>query len=566
MPESSTSSFLSIHIDGASRGNPGPAAYAVIIKTAQGRTLTSFSKTLGKTTNNVAEYRALLAALEYAVAHRHERVRLYSDSELLVRQIEGRYKVKSADLRPLHDRAHALILQLRHFAIVHVPREQNGEADGLANQALDAEQGKTFNSTPTEPPDPGDLEKTTGTMLPEPQQDFTRAGQPPAARLMPPALTTLSEEERMFQSAAYEFALKEVGPHVRQMDHEGIFRKDLLEQFFAQGFMGLAIPEEYGGGGGNCFMSVLAIEEFARVDASASVIIDVQNTLVSNALLRWGNEGQKKLYLPLLARNTVGAYALSEPHSGSDAFGLETRAKEKGDGYVLNGRKMWITNAHEAGLFIVFATVNRELGHRGITAFLVERETPGFSIGEKEDKLGIRASSTCELILEDCLIPKANVLGEVGRGYKVAIETLNEGRIGIAAQMTGVARGALDEATAYARERRQFGKRIAEFQAIQFQIARLATGIEAARLMTYNAARLKDAAEPFTQHAAMAKYFASQVAEEVASECVEVFGGYGYTRDYPAEKYLRDAKIGKIYEGTSFMQLQTIAKLILDRR
>ena len=388
----------------------------------------------------------------------------------------------------------------------------------------------------------------------------------PATHQMPIlALTVLTEEERMFQAATYEFALKEVGPHVREMDRDGVFKKNLLSQFFAQGFMGIGIPEEYGGSGGSFFMSVLAIEEFARVDASASVIIDVQNTLVSNALLRWGNDEQKSRYLPRLSSDTVGAYALSEPASGSDAFGLETQARQYGDHYTLNGRKLWITNAVEAGLFIVFATVNRDLGHRGITAFLVDRGAPGFSVGKKEDKLGIRASSTCELILDDCRVPSGSVLGSAGLGYKVAIETLNEGRIGIAAQMTGIARGALDHAVAYAKERRQFGKPIAEFQAVQFQIARLATDIEAARLLTYNAARLKDAGRLFTREAAMAKYFASQVAERVASECVEVFGGYGYTKDYPAEKYLRDAKIGKIYEGTSFMQLQTVAKLIFGR-
>ncbi len=379
-------------------------------------------------------------------------------------------------------------------------------------------------------------------------------------------LTFLREDERMFQSAAYEFAAKEIGPYVREMDREGIFKKDLLAQFFKQGYMGIGIPEAYGGVGGSFFMSVLAIESFARVDASASVIIDVQNTLVSNALLRWGKEEQKRAYLPLLATDTVGAYALSEPQSGSDAFGLETRARAEGGDYVLNGRKLWITNANEAGLFIVFATVNRELGYRGITAFLIERGTPGFSVGKKEDKLGIRASSTCELLLEDCRIPQASVLGEVGNGYKVAIETLNEGRIGIGAQMAGIARGALDHAVRYARERPQFGKAIADFQAIQFQLARLATDVEAARLMTYNAARLKDAGQPFVQEAAMAKYFCSTVAERVASEAVEVFGGYGFTKDYPVEKYLRDAKIGSIYEGTSFMQLQTIARMILGNR
>ena len=376
-------------------------------------------------------------------------------------------------------------------------------------------------------------------------------------------LTALSEEERMFRAAAEKFASQEIGPHVEEMDREGAFKQELIEQFFAQGFMGIEVPEAYGGSGGSLFMSILAIEEFARVDASAAVVVDVQNTLVNNAILRWGSEGQKKSFLRRLTENTVGAYALSEPNAGSDAFGLETRAAEDGDAYVLNGRKLWITNAKEAGLFILFATVNRELGYRGITAFVIDRHTPGLSVGKKEDKLGIRASSTCELILEDCHVPKANVLGEVGKGYKVAIETLNEGRIGIGAQMLGVARGALDHALRYAKERRQFGKPIAEFQGIQFQLARLATEVEAARLMTYNAARLKDAGQPFVKEGAMVKYFCSQVAERVASEAVEVYGGYGFTKDYPVEKYLRDSKIGKIYEGTSFMQLQTIAKLIL---
>jgi butyryl-CoA dehydrogenase/short/branched chain acyl-CoA dehydrogenase len=312
-------------------------------------------------------------------------------------------------------------------------------------------------------------------------------------------------------------------------------------------------------------MSILAIEEFSRVDASAAVIIDVQNTLVNNALMRWGTEPQKKAFLPRLARDTVGAYALSEPNAGSDAFALETRAREDGDFYVLDGRKLWITNAKEAGLFILFATINRELGYRGITAFLVESDRPGFAVGKKEDKLGIRASSTCELILDDCRIPKTQVLGEVGKGYKVAMETLNEGRIGIGAQMVGVARGALERAVGYAQERKQFGKPIAEFQAIQFQLAILATDVEAARLMTYNAARLREAARPYVKEAAMTKYFCSQVAERVASEAIEILGGVGYTKDYPVEKFLRDAKIGKIYEGTSFMQLQTIAKVLLGK-
>jgi alkylation response protein AidB-like acyl-CoA dehydrogenase len=378
-------------------------------------------------------------------------------------------------------------------------------------------------------------------------------------------LTSLSEEERMFQAASREFAQKEVGPHVEEMDREGVFNHDLIDSFFAQGFMGIELPEAYGGSAGTFFMSVLAIEAFSSVDASAGVVIDVQNTLVNNAVMRWGTEEQKKAFLPKLTSNTVGAYALSEPNSGSDAFALESRAKDDGDHYVLNGRKLWITNAKEAGLFIIFATVNRELGYKGISAFLVEKSAPGFSVGKKEDKLGIRASSTCELILEDCRVPKANVLGEVGKGYKVAIETLNEGRIGIAAQMTGVAGGALAHAIRYAQERKQFGKPIADFQAIQFQLAELATELEAARLMTYNAARMKDARVNFVKEAAMAKYFCSQVAERVASECVEVYGGYGFTKDYPAEKYWRDSKIGKIYEGTSFMQLQTIAKSILGK-
>ena len=376
-------------------------------------------------------------------------------------------------------------------------------------------------------------------------------------------LTALSEEERMFQGMAHEFALNEILPHVETMDREGVFNQSLLDKIFAQGFMGIEVAESYGGSGGSFFQAILAIEEFSRVDASAGVVIDVQNTLVNNALQKWGTEEQKRKFLFRLVRDTLGAYALSEANSGSDAFALATRAREDGGHFILNGRKLWITNAKEASLFIVFANVNPEAGHRGITAFLVERGTPGFSVGKKEDKLGIRASSTCELILEDCHVPRENVLGEVGKGYKLAIETLNEGRIGISAQMVGMARGALEGALFYAKERKQFGKPIAEFQAIQFQLARLATEVEAARLMAYNAARLKDAGLPFVKEAAMAKYFTSQVAEQVASECVEVYGGYGFTHDYPAEKFLRDAKIGKIYEGTSFMQLQTIAKIIL---
>jgi len=389
----------------------------------------------------------------------------------------------------------------------------------------------------------------------------------PSSPPMPPhpPLTVLSEEEQMLQAAAREFAEKEVGPYVAAMDREGAFRPELIEKFFEQGFMGIGVPEAYGGSGGTFFMAALAIEEFSRVDASAGVVIDVQNTLVANAILRWGTEEQKKEYLTRLAHDTVGAYALSEAASGSDAFALETRATKEDGHYVLNGRKLWITNAKEAGIFIIFATVNRELGYKGITAFLVDRSTPGFMVGKKEDKLGIRASSTCELILEDCRVPQQNVLGEVGKGYQVAIETLNEGRIGIAAQMVGVAQGAFDHALRYAQERKQFGTPISQFQAIQFQLARLATQVEAARLLAYNAARLKDAGQPFLKEAAMAKYFCSEVAERVASEAIEIYGGYGFTKDYPAEKYLRDSKIGKIYEGTSFMQLQTIAKALLRR-
>ena len=379
----------------------------------------------------------------------------------------------------------------------------------------------------------------------------------------PLPLTTLSEEEQLFVSSLGEFAANEIGPHVAEMDRSGVFKPDLIRRFFEQGFMGIEVPEALGGSGGTFFLSVLAVEILARVDASAAVIVDVQNTLVNNALLRWGTDEQKKNYLPRLATDTVGAYALSEAASGSDAFALETRAVEDGDSYLLNGQKLWTTNGAEAGIFIVFATLDRKLGYKGVTAFLVERESPGFKVGKKEDKLGIRASSTCELILEDCRVPKANVLGPVGKGYKVAIETLNKGRIGIGAQMVGIAQGALDAAIAYSRERKQFGKPVSQFQAIQFQIAHLATDIEAARLMVYNAARLKDSGRSFLKEAAMAKYFASQVAERVASQAIEVFGGYGYSKDYPVEKFLRDAKIGKIYEGTSFMQLQTIAKALL---
>jgi alkylation response protein AidB-like acyl-CoA dehydrogenase len=329
--------------------------------------------------------------------------------------------------------------------------------------------------------------------------------------------------------------------------------------------MGIEIPEQYGGAGGKFFEAILAVEEFSRADASAGVIVDVQNTLVANAILRWATEDQKKRYLTKMAADTVGAYALSEAGSGSDAFALQTKAELKGSDFVLNGRKLWITNGKEAGLFILFATVDASKGYKGITAFLIEKDFPGFTVGKKEDKLGIRASSTCELILEDCRVPKENVLGEVGKGYKIAIETLNEGRIGIGAQMLGVARGAWEYAAKYAQERTAFGKPIAEFQGIQFQIAQMATEIEAARLMVYNAARMKDAGANFVKEAAMTKLFTSQVAERVTSLAIEVYGGYGYTKDYPVEKYWRDAKIGKIYEGTSNMQLATIAKLVMSK-
>ncbi len=347
------------------------------------------------------------------------------------------------------------------------------------------------------------------------------------------------------------------------MDEKAVFDKGLLQEFFQLGLMGIEVPEQFGGGGGKFFEAILAVEEFSRVDASAGVVLDVQNTLVNNALIRWGNDDQQKRYLPKMAADTVGAYALSEAASGSDAFGLQTKAELKGSDYVLNGRKLWITNAKEAGLFVLFANLDPQSGYKGITSFIIEKDFPGFTVGKKEDKLGIRASSTCELILEDCRVPKSNVLGEAGKGYKIAIETLNEGRIGIGAQMVGVARGAWEYATKYAQERKQFGKTIADFQGIQFQIAQMATEIEAARLMVYNAARMKDAGVPFVKEAAMAKLFSSQVAERVTSLAIEIYGGYGFSKDYPVEKYYRDAKIGKIYEGTSNMQLQTIAKLLL---
>lgn len=387
-----------------------------------------------------------------------------------------------------------------------------------------------------------------------------------AGRLSVPPLTQLSEEETLFRQSVRQFAEERVRPLAKTMDEAGVFDSELLRDFFRLGLMGMTIPEEYGGAGSSFFMAVLAVEELSRVDASAGVVVDVQNTLVNNAIARWGSSELKAKYLPRLASDTVGAYALSEAGAGSDAFALQCRAVERGDHYVLTGRKLWTTNAMEADLFIVFATVNPDLGYRGITAFLVERDFPGFAVGKKEDKLGIRASSTCELILDEVPVPKENILGEVGKGYKVAMETLNEGRIGIGAQMIGLAQGALQCGIQYAKERKQFGRPIAEFQAIRFLIAELATELEAARLLVYNAARLKDAGHPFVKEAAMAKYYASVVAEKVTSHVVEIYGGYGFTKDYPAEKYFRDSKIGKIYEGTSNMQLQTIAKIVLGER
>ncbi len=381
-----------------------------------------------------------------------------------------------------------------------------------------------------------------------------------------PPLTLLTPEEELFQSSVRQFARDKIAPLVREMDEKGEFRRELIDDFFRMEWMGIEIPEALGGSGGSFFNCILAIEELSAVDPSAAVIVDVHNTLVNNAVLRWATEDQKKRYLPRLAADTMGAYALSEAGAGSDAFALATVADDRGDHFLLRGRKLWISNAREAGLFLLFANANPEAGHRGITAFLVERGFPGFEVGRKEDKLGIRASSTCELLLDDCRVPRENVLGKIGEGYKIAIETLNEGRIGIGAQMIGLARGALDHAIRYSKERKQFGKAIADFQAVQFQLAEMATEIEAARLMVYNAARLRDAGQPFLKEAAMTKYFTSQVAERAASLAVEIFGGYGFTRDYPVEKLYRDAKIGKIYEGTSNMQLQTIARAILGAR
>ena len=377
------------------------------------------------------------------------------------------------------------------------------------------------------------------------------------------ALTDLSEDETLFQASVLEFARREIAPLSRDMDEAAAFADGLVPKLFALGVMGIEVPETHGGGGGRFFHAVLAVEALARADASVSVLVVVQNTLVVNAVARWGSPEIKQAWLPRLAADTVGAYALSEAGSGSDAFALATRAVPSGDGFVLSGRKLWITNAQEAGVFIVFATVDPAAGYKGITAFLVERGAAGFAVGRKEDKLGIRASSTCELLLDNVAVPASRVLGEVGQGYKVAIETLNEGRIGIGAQMLGIAQAALDHAVRYTKERRQFGRAVADFQGVQFQLARAATDVAAARLLVYNAARLRDAGRPFLTEAAMCKLHASEAAERVASLAVNLFGGYGFVKDYPVEKLYRDAKIGQIYEGTSNLQLQTIARHLL---
>ncbi|MCA1818403.1 MAG: acyl-CoA dehydrogenase [Acidobacteria bacterium] len=376
-------------------------------------------------------------------------------------------------------------------------------------------------------------------------------------------LTSYSEDEGMFRASVREFAEGELRPRVEKMDEEGKMDKEVVRQLFDLGLMGVETPEEYGGAGASFFTAIIGVEELSRVDPSVGVLMDVQNTLVNNALIRWGNPEQKKKYLTRLAANTVGAYALSEAGSGSDAFALKTTAKDAGDAYVLNGQKLWITNGNEAEIFVVFANAKPEEGYRGITAFIVEKSFEGFSVGKKENKLGIRASSTTEIILDNCRVPKENLLGEFGKGYKVSIETLNEGRIGIGAQMIGLARGALEHALSYTAEREQFGKSINSFQGVQFQLAEMATEIEAARLMVYNAARMKDAGLPFVKEAAMAKLYSSRVAEKVSSKAIELYGGYGFVKDYPVEKLWRDSKIGAIYEGTSNMQLQTIAKIVI---
>jgi alkylation response protein AidB-like acyl-CoA dehydrogenase len=379
----------------------------------------------------------------------------------------------------------------------------------------------------------------------------------------PPALTRLAEDEIIFRDSVYEFADREIRPLVREMDEQAKIPRDLIDRLFALGIMGIEVPESFGGAGASFFHAVLAVEAVSRVDPSIGVLVDVQNTLVINAIGRWGNDDIKRRYLTRLASSAVGAYCLSEAGSGSDAFALQTRAVEVAEGYRLSGRKLWITNGNEADVFLVFANVNPDAGYRGITAFIVERGTPGLVIGKKEDKLGIRASSTCELLFEDCVVSRDSVLGEIGRGYKVAIETLNEGRIGIGAQMIGLAQGALDHTIRYTKERKQFGRPLADFQGVQFQLARMTIDIEAARLLVYNAARLRDQGQPFLHEAAICKVFSSEVAERVASQAINLYGGYGFVRDYPVEKLYRDAKIGQIYEGTSNMQLMTIAKHLL---
>jgi len=378
-------------------------------------------------------------------------------------------------------------------------------------------------------------------------------------------LTAISEEEQMFRNSVREFAEGEIRPRVEEMDEKSKLDPAVIKQCFDLGLMGIETPEEFGGAGSSFFTAILAVEELSRVDASVGVLVDVQNTLVNNAFIRWGNAEQKKKYLPQLAADQVGAYALSEAGSGSDAFAMQTRAVDKGDHFLLNGQKLWITNGNEAEIFVLFANAKPEEGYRGITAFVIEKGFEGFAVGKKENKLGIRASSTTELILTDCKVPKENVLGEFGKGYKVSIETLNEGRIGIGAQMIGIARGALDAALAYTGERQQFGKPINQFQGVQFQLAEMAVQLEAARLMVYNAARMKDAGMNFVKEAAMAKLYSSRAAERISSLAIELYGGYGYVKDYPVEKYWRDSKIGAIYEGTSNMQLQTIAKLMIGK-
>jgi len=379
----------------------------------------------------------------------------------------------------------------------------------------------------------------------------------------PAALTVLSDDETLLKNSVYEFADHEIRPLSREMDEHAKMPRTLIDKLFDQGFMGIEVPESHGGTGMSFFDAVLVVESLSRVDPSVGVLVDVQNTLVINAVMRWGSEALRHRYLPRLAARSVGAYCLSEAGSGSDAFALTTRAVEEGDGYRLTGRKLWITNGNEADVFIVFATVNPAAGYRGITAFMVDRDTPGFTVGKKEDKLGIRASSTCELLFEDCVVSTSQILGEVGKGYKVAIETLNEGRIGIGAQMVGLAQGALDHTVGYVKERKQFGKAIGDFQGVQFQLARMAIDVESARLLVYNAARLRDANLPFLQEAAMCKIVSSEVAERVTSMAINLYGGYGFVKDYPVEKLYRDAKIGQIYEGTSNMQLMTIARNLL---